>query len=58
MARANATYHKYREYARKHNLICSGGADFHVRRQDGRNAPGSLNVPYKVLEMLREAKAG
>lgn len=54
---SNATYNKYREFARKHNLICSGGADFHVRRQDGRNSPGSLKVPYRVLEMLREARA-
>jgi 3',5'-nucleoside bisphosphate phosphatase len=53
---SNAASHKYRDFARKHNLICSGGADFHVRRQDGRNAPGSLKVPYKVLDMLREAK--
>lgn len=53
---SHATYHKYRDFARKHNLICSGGADFHVRRQDGRNSPGSLKVPYKVLDMLREAK--
>lgn len=53
---SNATYNKYREFARKHNLICSGGADFHVRRQDGRNSPGSLKVPYRVLEMLREAR--
>jgi predicted metal-dependent phosphoesterase TrpH len=52
----NATYEKYRNFARKHNLICSGGADFHVRRQDGRNAPGSLKVPYKVLDMLKEAR--
>lgn len=51
-----AASHRYREFARKHNLICSGGADFHVRRQDGRNSPGSLKVPYKVLEMLREAR--
>ena len=53
---SNSTYQKYRDFARKHNLICSGGADFHVRRQDGRNSPGSLKVPYKVLEMLREAR--
>lgn len=53
---SNASYQKYREFARKHNLICSGGADFHVRRQDGRNSPGSLKVPYKVLDMLREAR--
>lgn len=54
---SNASYNRYREFARKHNLICSGGADFHVRRQDGRNSPGSLKVPYRVLEMLREARS-
>lgn len=53
---SNSSYHKYRDFARKHNLICSGGADFHVKRSDGRNSPGSLKVPYKVLEMLRDAK--
>lgn len=52
----HAAGQKYRDFARKHNLICSGGADFHVRRMDGRNSPGSLKVPYRVLEMLREAK--
>jgi 3',5'-nucleoside bisphosphate phosphatase len=53
---SNAASNRYREFARKHNLVCSGGADFHVRRQDGRNSPGSLKVPYKVLDMLREAR--
>ena len=52
-----ASYQKYKTFAVKHNLICSGGADFHVKRPDGRNAPGSLKVPYKVLDMLKEAKA-
>jgi 3',5'-nucleoside bisphosphate phosphatase len=52
-----ATCQKYKAFAVKHNLVCSGGADFHVKRPDGRNGPGSLNVPYKVLELLKEAKA-
>lgn len=52
---SNTTTQKYRDFARRHNLICSGGADFHVRRQDGRNSPGSLKVPYQVLDQLREA---
>jgi len=51
-----AVFEKYKAFARKYGLICSGGADFHARRQDGRNAPGSLKVPYKVLDMLKEAK--
>lgn len=55
---SSAASNRYRDFARKHNLICSGGADFHVRRQDGRNSPGSLKVPYKVLDLLREAKPG
>ena len=50
------TYQKYRDFARKHDLICSGGADFHVKRLDGRNAPGSLKVPYRVLSMLKDAR--
>jgi predicted metal-dependent phosphoesterase TrpH len=53
-----SSYQKYKAFALKHNLICSGGADFHVKRMDGRNAPGSLKVPYKVLDMLKDAKEG
>ncbi len=51
-----ASCQKYKTFAMKHNLVCSGGADFHIKRLDGRNAPGSLKVPYRVLDMLKEAK--
>lgn len=53
----NATCQKYKSFALKHNLVCSGGADFHTKRPDGKNSPGSLKVPYKVLDMLKEAKS-
>src|SRR5882672_2082604 len=52
----NASYQKYRTFAQKHNLICTGGADFHVKRLDGRNSPGSLRIPYKVIDTMKEAK--
>jgi 3',5'-nucleoside bisphosphate phosphatase len=55
---SHASFQKYRSFAQKKNLICTGGADFHVRRPDGRNAPGSLRIPYKVLDLIKEAKAG
>ena len=51
-----ATCQKYQAFALKYGLICSGGADFHTKRQDGRNAPGSVKVPYKVLDQMKEAK--
>ena len=53
---SHASYQKYRSFAQKRNLICTGGADFHVKRSDGRNAPGSLRIPYKVLSQIKEAK--
>lgn len=53
----NATCQKYKAFALKHKLVCSGGADFHTKRPDGKNSPGSLKVPYKVLDLLKEAKA-
>lgn len=53
---SHANYQKYRDFAQRRNLICTGGADFHVKRPDGRNAPGSLRIPYKVLNLIREAK--
>ncbi len=53
---SQASYQKYRSFALKHNLVCTGGADFHVKRIDGRNAPGSLRIPYKVLSQIKEAK--
>lgn len=51
-----AVSNRYRAFAQKHNLVCTGGADFHVRRFDGRNSPGSLRIPYKVLDCMKEAK--
>lgn len=53
---SHANYQKYRSFAQKRHLICTGGADFHVKRPDGRNAPGSLRIPYKVLSQIKEAK--
>ncbi len=52
------TYHRYRDLARRYDLLQCGGADFHVRREDGRNAPGSAKVPYGVVEKLRDKHAG
>lgn len=52
----HASYQKYRTFAVKHNLVCTGGADFHTKRYDGRNSPGSLRIPYQVLTTIKEAK--
>ncbi|MEO7427183.1 MAG: hypothetical protein ABI036_18490, partial [Fibrobacteria bacterium] len=52
----NATFQKYKTFAQKHDLICTGGADFHVKRFDGRNSPGSLRIPYKVLSSMKDSK--
>lgn len=49
-------YRRYREVAKRYGLFCSGGADFHVRRDDDRYAPGSLKIPEEVLDALRGAK--
>jgi len=53
---SHATYQRYRDIARRYDLVCCGGADFHVKREDGRHAPGSLNVPYSVLDRLRDSQ--
>jgi predicted metal-dependent phosphoesterase TrpH len=52
-----AGFRRYKEIAKRYGLFCSGGADFHVRRDDDRYAPGSLKVPYEVLEKIQEVKA-
>jgi len=49
----HSTYQRYREMTRRYDLLPCGGADFHVKREDGRYAPGSVNVPYGVLDRLR-----
>ncbi len=51
----NGVGQKYREIAARYSLLGSGGTDFHVPRPDGRNAPGQLHIPYRVLESLKEA---
>ncbi len=47
---------KYKEIAKRYGLFCSGGADFHVRRDDDSYAPGSLRIPYEVLDNIRTAR--
>ncbi len=51
----NGVGQKYRDIAQRYNLLYSGGTDFHVPRPDGRNAPGQLHIPYRVLECFKEA---
>jgi predicted metal-dependent phosphoesterase TrpH len=52
-----AGFRKYKEIAKRYGLFCSGGADFHAKREDDRGAPGSLRVPYEVLEKIHETRA-
>jgi predicted metal-dependent phosphoesterase TrpH len=53
----NPTYfRRYKEIAKRYGLFCSGGADFHSRRDDDRYAPGSLRIPGEVLHALYGAK--
>lgn len=49
-------FRRYKDLAKYYGLFCSGGADFHVRRDDDRYAPGSLRIPCEVLEKIRTAK--
>lgn len=51
-----SSYRRYKDIARRYGLICSGGADFHVRRDDDRYAPGSLKIPFEVLERLQAVR--
>lgn len=51
-----ANYRRYKEIAKRYGLFCSGGADFHVPREDDRYAPGSLKIPADVLFALYNAK--
>jgi len=55
-AHTTANFRSYKDIAKRHGLFCSGGADFHVRRDDDRYAPGSLKVPYEVLDQMRDVK--
>jgi predicted metal-dependent phosphoesterase TrpH len=49
-------FRRYKEVAKRYGLFCSGGADFHARRDGDRYAPGSLKIPYEVLDKIREIK--
>ena len=42
----------YRDYARKHDLVCSGGSDFH-HANHGNYTLGSLKMPMSVVHDLR-----
>ncbi len=43
----------YRDYARKHELICSGGSDFH-HSSHGNYTLGSLKMPITVVHELKK----
>jgi predicted metal-dependent phosphoesterase TrpH len=51
-----AGFRKYKDLAKRYGLFCSGGADFHAKRGDDRGAPGSLRVPFEVLDRIQETK--
>jgi predicted metal-dependent phosphoesterase TrpH len=51
-----AGFRKYKEVAKRYGLFCSGGADFHAKREDDRGAPGSLRVPMDVWDRIQETK--
>jgi hypothetical protein len=44
---------KYREIAKKHQLVCSGGSDFHGDVGGGASV-GSLKIPHSVTVELKE----
>lgn len=45
---------KYRELARKYNLVGTGGSDFHT--EGGPYGLNCLKIPYAVVEQLRERR--
>lgn len=45
---------KYREIARKYNLVGTGGSDFHT--ESGPYSLNYLKMPYSVVEQLRERR--
>jgi 3',5'-nucleoside bisphosphate phosphatase len=42
---------KYRSLAKKYDLVCTGGTDFHSPEQSA--TLGSLKIPYEVMDNLR-----
>lgn len=51
-----AAFRRYKDMAKRYGLFSSGGADFHVRREDDRGAPGSLRIPYEVFNKILQSK--
>jgi predicted metal-dependent phosphoesterase TrpH len=45
---------KYRDFALKHNLVGTGGSDFHT--EGAAVGLGSLKMPYSVVEALKERR--
>jgi hypothetical protein len=41
---------------RHYGLVGCGGADFHVKREDHRFSPGSLNITYDVLGRIKDIR--
>lgn len=44
---------RYRKLAKKHNLVISGGSDYHGR-SDSHGEVGQMNVPAQFLENIKE----
>lgn len=45
---------QYLEIARKHDLVTTGGSDFHSRSRDAENAIGSIVLPSGTIDALDE----
>ncbi|HSQ40739.1 MAG TPA: PHP domain-containing protein [Fibrobacteraceae bacterium] len=46
---------KYREFAERHNLVGTGGSDFHG--EGSMVGLGAMKMPYSVVEVLKERRA-
>ena len=49
----------YEELARRHDLVATGGSDFHgnmIKGVELGSGRGNLNIPYAVLERLKKKK--
>jgi predicted metal-dependent phosphoesterase TrpH len=53
---STSCFHRYKDMAKRYGLLHGGGADFHVKREDARYSPGSLRIPYEILEKVRDAR--
>ena len=53
---ASSTFRRYKDIAKRYGLLCCGGADFHIRREDDRYSPGSLRIPYDVLGKMKDVR--